>query len=119
VTGQWDARLLAQVFANLLGNAAVHGGGTPVTVTARRCGHEAVIEVHNGGRPIPESLLPDLFDPYRKGHVEIGSKNLGLGLFIAHEIVRAHGGTITVRSTAAKGTCFTVRLPLERAPSGS
>jgi signal transduction histidine kinase len=70
------------------------------------------LTVHNDGEPIPADVLPAIFDPFRRGseHRE-RSESLGLGLFIVHEIVRAHGGTIEARSAADEGTTFTVKLP--------
>ena len=115
VIGTWDRGLLEQVVSNLVTNAVIHGRNTPVSVTASRRGNELVVEIHNGGPPIPEDLLPHLFDPFRSGNATPGSTSLGLGLFIAHEIVRAHGGTISVSSSEA-GTHFTVRLALATKP---
>jgi signal transduction histidine kinase len=114
VEGWWDRRLLGQVCSNLVGNAVVHGDNAPVTVTVSADDRHANIEVHNGGAPIPESVLPHVFDPYRRGRVKPASTGLGLGLFIAREIVQAHDGEITTRSTRGEGTRFTVRLPLDR-----
>jgi signal transduction histidine kinase len=72
-----------------------------------------VVAVHNAGPPIPVSLLSDIFEPMVR-HVEDpgkASSGLGLGLYIAKEVVTAHGGTIDVTSTDADSTTFTVRLP--------
>lgn len=109
--GSWDARAVAQVVSNLVGNAVQHGAERPVTVVVHG-GAEAILEVHNDGEPIPHELLEDLFEPYRRGQGEPRSRGLGLGLYITREIVRAHGGTIDVRSTRDAGTRFVVRLPL-------
>ena len=73
-----------------------------------------LLSVHNDGRPISPDLLPHLFDPFRRGegHRDKGlTQGLGLGLYIAHEIVSAHGGTIEVTSSEEGGTRFQVRLP--------
>jgi sigma-B regulation protein RsbU (phosphoserine phosphatase) len=76
-----------------------------------------VLEVHNTGEPIPPSLMPTLFEPFRRGpqSEQMVKMSLGLGLYIVQEIVRAHGGTADVRSSADEGTTFRVRLP-RRAP---
>jgi two-component system sensor histidine kinase/response regulator len=103
-----DPVRLLQLFSNLLGNAIVHGApGTPVT--ARLTCKDAAVElqIHNEGA-IPPALLATLFEPFR---ARSGTTGLGLGLFIAQEIARAHGGTIFVESSEAAGTTFTVRLP--------
>nr|WP_225937809.1 PAS domain-containing sensor histidine kinase [Myxococcus sp. RHSTA-1-4] len=115
--GRWDRNRLVQVVSNLVGNALQHSPeGTPVTVVTRAEGPLAVLEVHNHGDPIPPELQPHLFEPFRRGPHTPGRRGLGLGLYIAHEIVRAHGGTLTVRSSQEEGTTFTVSLP-PRPPS--
>ena len=111
--GRWDRNRLGQVVSNLVGNALQHGPvDSAVTVTTRAEGLHAVLEVHNGGDPIPAELQPHLFEPFRHGRHTPGRRGLGLGLYIAHEIVHAHGGVLAMRSSAEEGTTFTVRLPL-------
>jgi PAS domain S-box-containing protein len=112
--GVWDRDRLAQVVSNLLGNALQHGSpDVPIRVDLRD--EEPLLElvIHNDGPPIPADLLPVVFDPFRRGGARKadGSRSLGLGLFIVRQIVLAHGGSIDVRSTAAEGTTFTIRLP--------
>ena len=113
LVGDWDADRLAQVVSNLLGNAIQHGGGTPVTVTAREDGDAVTLAVHNGGAPIPPEAMPLIFEPLARGQAENthGLDSIGLGLFIARAIVSAHGGDIHVSSSSEDGTTFTVRLP--------
>ncbi|WP_375773001.1 PAS domain-containing protein [Archangium gephyra] len=110
-TGAWDPDRLAQALSNLVGNALQHGArDTPVEVALRQEGPTLVLTVHNQGAPIPEALLPHVFDPFRRAGG--GSRDgLGLGLYIVQEILRAHGGSISVDSRADSGTTFTVRLP--------
>ena len=69
--------------------------------------------VANRGTPIPEAVLPSLFDPFRRATQDksSGTQGLGLGLFIAQQIILAHGGTIGVRSTASEGTEFQFIIP--------
>ncbi len=107
-----DPDRFAEVVSNLVGNAIQHGGKSTVTVRLREVGHEAVLEVHNLGEPVPVEILPYLFDPFRRGKRETKSSSLGLGLYIAQQIVAAHNGTLTVTSTPEDGTQFTVKLPL-------
>ncbi|HEX8824719.1 MAG TPA: PAS domain-containing protein, partial [Archangium sp.] len=112
--GVWDAERLAQVVSNLVGNALEHG--LPDGTIFVRCVGEPerqVLEISNPGAPIPAHLLGSLFDPFRQvvpGRSGRGS-GLGLGLFIVRELVEAHGGQVTVRSSAQEGTTFTVVLP--------
>jgi signal transduction histidine kinase len=112
--GEWDGDRLAQVLSNLVGNALQHGGKeAPVTVVARDLGDEVVLQVHNEGPPIPDGVMGRIFEPMvRLGpEKERHTTNLGLGLFIAAQVVAAHGGNIGVESTVSGGTTFTVHLP--------
>jgi PAS domain S-box-containing protein len=112
--GRWDAARMAQVVSNLVGNAITHGGRTePVRVTVDGGVDALRLVVRNGGAPIPPDLLPVLFEPFRRGAGGGASqvRGLGLGLYIAKQIVSAHGGDIEVRSTAEDGTTFVVRVP--------
>jgi signal transduction histidine kinase len=112
--GLWDADRLAQVFSNLVGNALAHGrSDSPVRVLVDGTGSAVSCSVHNQGRPIPPALIPSLFDPFRRAVYgkSVGTGGLGLGLFIAQHIIRAHGGTIDVQSSEVDGTRFTFQLP--------
>jgi PAS domain S-box-containing protein len=114
--GRWDADRLAQVVGNLVGNAFQHSPpGTPVRVTSRIDGAHAEIAVHNDGAPIPDADRGRLFAPFQRGEgtTTTASRSVGLGLYIARELVVAHGGTIDVDSREGEGTTFTVRLPRE------
>ena len=110
-TGHWDADRLMQAVANLLWNAVEHGAAdAPIDVRIDGDARgEVRFEIRNGG-VIEQPTLDALFAPF-KGRERGASKGVGLGLYIVHEIVRAHGGTITVRSTAPEGTTFVIRLP--------
>ena len=113
VAGDWDSDRLAQVVSNLLGNALDHGDvREPVRVDALDEGKEIVLAVHNSGPPIPASALGTIFEPMvRNVDPARARTGLGLGLYIARELVAAHGAAIAVISTKAAGTTFTVRLP--------
>ncbi len=115
VTGSWDDDRLAEVVSNIAGNAIQYAApGTVVTVDVHADGDHVVVEIRNQGEPIPADALPFIFEPFRRAHQREKSavKNLGLGLYIAHEIVRAHGGTLAARS-AEGTTTFVMRLPRE------
>lgn len=108
--GLYDPDRMSQVVQNLIANALEHGAArAPVVVETRPEGEWAILEVSNQGPAVAAELLPDLFEPFRRG-AAVKSGHLGLGLFIVREIVRAHGGTVAVRS-GPEGTAFTVRLP--------
>ncbi|MDQ3263045.1 MAG: HAMP domain-containing histidine kinase [Myxococcota bacterium] len=118
LVGAWDGDRLEQVLSNLAGNAIEHAApGTAVQVKVRGEGDEVVVEVINQGSPIPPETLPFIFEPFRRGkqHAPANSTNLGLGLYIARQIVLAHGGTVEARSAGGL-TTFTIRLPRQTPP---
>ena len=108
----FDANRLAQVLSNLLTNAIQHGrAGMPIRVTLVRAPDEVVLRVINQGATIAPEVQARLFDPFRRGSApHQASSGLGLGLYIAQQIVLAHGGTLDVSS--GEEIVFTVRLPL-------
>jgi len=117
-----DPDRMAQVLSNLIGNAIQHGTHGPIGVTMRDEAPDSVsIAVHNFGPPIPEHLQDVIFDAFR--HEADGSRSasesIGLGLFITREIVRQHGGVITVQSPDRDGTTFIVVLPRKPASPDS
>jgi signal transduction histidine kinase len=113
--GRWDADRIGQVFSNLVGNAVKHGSAaTPIHVVLEGGDGQVVATVHNSGPPIPADDLPRIFEPLCRSSAarhERHDAGLGLGLFIAREIVQLHGGAIAVDSSDEAGTTFTVRLP--------
>jgi signal transduction histidine kinase len=121
LTGEWDGARLRQLVSNLLGNAIQHGGANcRVDLWARGDGPDVVLAVRNEGPPIPRDALATIFDPLARGTSPEMQKrrrpgSIGLGLYIAHEVVTAHGGAIDVKSSEEAGTVFTVRLPRQRA----
>ena len=115
LTGAWDCDRLTQVLTNLVGNAVQHGSaGAPIKVSARGLGDEVTISVHNEGPPIPADRQAAIFAEGERGGERAGAqdrRHQGLGLYIVERIVAAHGGAVSVRSSATDGTEFTVRLP--------
>jgi PAS domain S-box-containing protein len=112
--GRWDPDRLTQLLGNLGKNALDYSPpGSRVDFALHDEGEAVRVEVHNDGPPIPEAMLPGIFEPFRRAvsgdaHPTSG---LGLGLFIVERIAQAHGGTLQVRSTAESGTTFVLRLP--------
>lgn len=118
LNGQFDAARMEQVFSNLIANAVQHGSdASPIRVSLQAKQGHAVFAVHNQGEPIAEDAIPYIFNPMSR-HSQYAtdergpSSGLGLGLYIAGEIVAAHQGRIEVVSETRSGTVFTVTLPL-------
>lgn len=117
VRGQFDPLRMEQVFTNLIANAIRHGDAQQaIHVTLERDDGQTVFSVQNSGELIPANIMPYLFNPegrystYASGE-KGSSAGLGLGLFIAAQIVEGHGGNIEVQSTLDHGTTFKVLLP--------
>lgn len=110
VLGQYNQ--LQEVFLNLILNACQAMGeqGGRLEIAAEGVGEQVEVRVTDSGPGIPREKLSKLFDPfYTTKH-----NGTGLGLFVSHRIIRAHNGSITVRSAEGKGTTFTIRLPTFR-----
>jgi signal transduction histidine kinase len=106
-----DSGRIAQLFSNLLGNALTHGtAASPVRVRAETRDGAFELSLTNSGDPIPPDALERLFQPFYRVAVE-RALGLGLGLYIASEIARAHGGTLGVDSSPDE-TRFTFRMPI-------
>jgi signal transduction histidine kinase len=112
--GEWDAARLGDAVYALVVNALEHGRHNgPVRIVLQENDDRATLDVHNWGNPIPAELVPLIFDPFRRADERrrLKSVGLGLGLYLALQIVRAHNGSIEVTSSAEAGTRFRVRLP--------
>jgi signal transduction histidine kinase len=106
-----DRMRIGQLFANLLSNALSYGAvDRPVRVRATTDGTNFELSVANAGEPIPAAALAQVFQPFYRSAVLRDREGLGLGLYIAHQIAEAHGGTLDVKSTEEE-TCFTFRMP--------
>jgi signal transduction histidine kinase len=109
-----DRAHIGRLLSNLLGNALKYGAeGQPVRVTATTNGRFE-LTVANKGSAIPATVMDHLFEPFARGEVEPNQQGLGLGLYIASEIARAHGGTLNATSSAEE-TLFTFSMPLDGA----
>jgi sigma-B regulation protein RsbU (phosphoserine phosphatase) len=106
---------IGQLVSNLLGNALTHGDpGKPVAIGARIEDEHLLIAVSNVGEPISAETMERLFQPFfRGGDPASRQHGLGLGLHIASEIAKAHGGTLQVRSSEEK-TVFQFLMPVGR-----
>jgi PAS domain S-box-containing protein len=111
VEGQWDRLRLEQVLTNLLSNAFKFGQGKPITLTVGCDGERAVLGVQDGGLGIAPADQQRVFGRFERAVPTHRFGGLGLGLYIAREIVEAHGGEISLASTPGAGTTFTITLP--------
>ena len=99
-----------------MANAVTHGAPDGlVYVKAHVEGGWFELSVANGGTPIPPGAIERLFQPFTRDEVRPSQQGLGLGLYIASEIARAHGGTLSAESSTIE-TRFTFRMPIEADP---
>jgi signal transduction histidine kinase len=112
VVGNWDHARLEQVVTNLFSNAIKYGKRNPLTITVFSRSGYAKLVVKDKGIGIPKDLKGKLFNRFERGTNAHAFEGLGVGLYLCHQIIKAHGGTIEVKSTPEKGSTFTVSLPL-------
>lgn len=106
-----DRGRIAQLLSNLVGNALTYGAAEkPIRIKATNDAQTFELSVCNAGKPIPPDALPHLFEPFYRSGSAHAREGLGLGLYIAGEIAKAHCGTLNVTSTQEE-TRFTFRMP--------
>ncbi|WP_216599891.1 PAS domain-containing sensor histidine kinase [Sphingomonas sp. AP4-R1] len=111
-----DRVRLGQLLSNLLGNALTHGAKSePIRVDAATREDLLEISVANGGQPIEDAVMARLFQPFFRGNGHMHNVGLGLGLHIASEIAKAHGGILRAQSNAQE-TRFTFSMPMTTSP---
>ena len=111
-----DAARIGQMASNLLANAVSYGDpGQPIHLEVTVDGQELRLSVSNAGTPIPEATMERLFQPFIRGESGPSQQGLGLGLHIASEIAKAHGGRLWATSTPQR-TRFTFSMPLAPEP---
>lgn len=112
-TVRCDLGRVQQLLSNLIGNAITYGAiAEPVRVDACVDGTALVVAVANGGAPISPANLDKIFEPFWRPSTSTLGGGLGLGLHICSQIVKAHGGTLQVTSSAEAGTRFVARFPV-------
>ena len=105
-----DPARMGRALINLLGNALRHCR-SGVWISVRRVDESIAVIVEDDGEGVPDDMLPILFEPFARG----SGGHTGLGLAIVREIVRAHGGHVSVsRSEAHGGAAFSLSVPLGR-----
>ncbi len=117
VTGHWDPDRLDQVVTNLLSNAVKHGGGSPISISVAQQADRAMLAVEDDGPGIPQGSQSLVFEPFERAANARGVGGLGLGLFIARQLARAHEGDVRVESTSRTGARFVVELPRGSPPA--
>jgi signal transduction histidine kinase len=116
--GEWDGARLEQVISNVVSNAIDHGeDGEPVRVSVCAAGEAVELVVENRGE-MPREVLDHAFEAFQRGPEPAGRKasGLGLGLYIAREIVQRHSGSIAARS---RDGCTRVVVRLPRRPGAA
>jgi PAS domain S-box-containing protein len=111
VFGMWDLIRIEQVVTNVLTNAFKFGGGKPIEVTVEASGPVGRLIVRDHGVGVAPEDVERIFHRYEQAASSRASGGLGLGLYIARQIVEAHGGTIRVDSQRGAGAAFTIELP--------
>jgi signal transduction histidine kinase len=110
--GRWDRVRLDSVVTNLLANALKYGAGKPVTISTRRTEARALLSVRDQGIGLAAEEQATLFRKFSRAVPTEHYGGLGLGLWVADQIARAHGGSVSVESRKGQGATFTVDLPL-------
>jgi PAS domain S-box-containing protein len=114
IEGTWDRLRIDQALTNLISNAVKYGLQKPISVTASTSdGGDAVIRVRDQGVGISSRDLKRIFDRFQRAKPRLGNEGLGLGLWVAKQVVKAHAGTIFAQSEPGVGSTFTMRLPLQ------
>jgi PAS domain S-box-containing protein len=111
VVGNWDRLRMEQVVTNLVGNAIKYGGGRPIEVTLEGTSDQARLLVRDHGIGIEPTKIGRLFERFERAVPSRSYGGLGLGLYIARQIVEGHRGIIRVESSLGEGSVFTVEIP--------
>ncbi|UWR87116.1 PAS domain-containing sensor histidine kinase [Phaeobacter inhibens] len=108
-----DAARLDQLLSNFVANAVTHGSkGKAIIVSTTKEKECFVLSVANPGKKIPENIRPNLFKPFERSEDSGLLQGLGLGLYIADEIAKAHSGKITLTSDDTE-TVFQLSIPID------
>jgi signal transduction histidine kinase len=119
VVGEWDRTRIEQMLFSLLDNALKFGAGKPIEVSTTSDGTTATLSVRDHGPGIPPDRLDSVFDAFERAVPMENYGGLGLGLYVARAIARAHGGDLTAVSGNGEGTTFTARLPTRPCSNGA
>ena len=117
MVGRWDRAAVETILSNLVSNALKYGEGTPVVISAKITDANAVIRVADSGPGIPGDQRNHIFEKFYRVLPSSSNVGYGLGLWIANEFARLHGGSIMLEPTSS-GSTFVVTLPIEQAKMG-
>jgi signal transduction histidine kinase len=109
--GQWDRGRLTQVLSNLVVNAMKHGGAGPIEISLEGGDAQVAAVVRDHGPGVPRGAEDRIFRRFEHASAPSEVRGMGLGLYIAREIIEAHGGRIRVQSPAGGGAAFRIELP--------
>jgi PAS domain S-box-containing protein len=112
IAGAWDVVRLEQALTNVLENAFKYAPGTPVHVNIEATDRFATVTVDDEGPGIPAAALGRIFERFERAAPKLNYGGLGLGLYVAREILAAHGGAISAENRPSHGARFTLRLPI-------
>lgn len=105
---------MGQLIGNLIGNAVSHGEkNSPIEITGITKDNRFELRISNHGNPIPKEIKRHLFKPFFRGEMQSSNQGLGLGLHIASEIAKAHGGRLSVISKDRLST-FVFKMPISQ-----
>src|SRR5207237_6771978 len=119
LVGVWDPMRVDQVLTNLISNAVKFGAGKPIEVALQ--GDDAAVRlvVADRGIGISKDKIASVFERFERAVSVRKYGGLGLGLYIARQLVEAHGGRIEVQSEPGQGSTFIVQLPRWRPDSAA
>jgi len=109
--GRWDRSRLDQALTNLLSNALKYGAGRPIDVSLKDAGQNVLLAVRDQGIGLASEDRQRVLGRFERAVSSSHYGGLGLGLYITHEIVQAHGGGIDIQSEPGRGATFTITLP--------
>ncbi len=119
IKGKWDPFRIEQIVINLLTNALKYGQGKPITIHVGQTGRNAFLKVADGGIGIKDIDLNRIFGRFERAVSGSNYSGLGMGLYIAREIVKLHGGNISVTSSEGAGSEFLVELPVSESDASN
>lgn len=117
--GSWDRLRIEQIVTNLVSNATKYGQGKPIEVRLSPRAGKACLSVRDFGVGISPEDQKRIFERFERAVPSRHSWGLGLGLWIARQLIEAHGGTIRVESAPGAGATFEVELALERSDAST